>query len=138
MPKTNGSTHTIEQLAATVVQLADHTRHLAEQTAKLEADLKLARGTREIVTKPSTEYSSREPDDVSTSALYERVLKMITGRPMTYRAILDETQAQENRIRGIMVRLQRDGHGVVNLGNGRRAIYFVPTAAQRAKLLNRR
>lgn len=65
---------------------------------------------------------------MSTSDLYAAVEALITERPLPFRDIVEATQAGENRIKGVLVRLQRDRKGVVNLGSGARALWFIPDA----------
>lgn len=140
---TKGGRRTIEQLEDAAHDLAARGRELAIEAEQLEMQIRkqLARGTRDVVAEahearrtallgPSRGlYSGREADEMSTAELHERIRQLITGRPMTYDALINELHVNENRIRGVTARLKAAGE-LWDLGDGRRAIYFIPTKAQ--------
>jgi hypothetical protein len=95
--------------------LVEKARHLRLQVEALEKQVRLAKGTREIV-----------GDDGPTAELMETVKKLITERPMTFQDLLRETGARDNRIKGVLMRLQREGAKVVNLGTNSKALWFLP------------
>ena len=149
-PTTNA---TITQLANRAHALAEHSRTLAREAEDLEAQVKLARGTALDVSKeaaaagakparPDGSYSvSRARRNVvvpngepATHELYETIKQLITDQPRRFRDIVEATHAGENRIKGVLVRLQRDGAGVVNLGDGARALWFIPDDEVLARL----
>jgi len=128
--KIKGGGQTMEQLEAQVHSLGQRGRDLAQQAERLEEQLRIARGTQRIVKTiaPKTSrgaYSGREPDEVSTPELYEQIRKLVSDKPMRFRDIVEATQAGENRIKGVLVRLQRE-EGCVNLGDTSRALWFIP------------
>lgn len=122
--------------ASGAAQRAEAQRALAQIESEIAAlREQLARGTREL------------PSSTATKILYDKVLGLITERPRLFRELVAETDTAnggENRVKGVLVRLQRDGHPVVNLGNGSRAIWFcdvhdrVSEIARGRRVLSRR
>jgi hypothetical protein len=98
--------------------------HIAQQAKELEKQLRLARGTKDTA---STEY--RVGDEGPTPELMAVIKRMLEERPLTFQALLDETGARANRIKGCIMRLQREGVSVVNLGNEQKALWFIPDDA---------
>lgn len=75
--------------------------------------------------KPAPDVSKR---DTSTSELYQKVQSTLSDKPYTFRdlvGVLGLEAKDENRVKSIIVRLQRDGAPLVNLGNGSRAIWWI-------------
>ena len=54
------------------------------------------------------------------------VHRMLVEHPRTFRELKDMTGAGDNRIKGVLMRLQREGTTLVNLGSDNRAIWFAP------------
>lgn len=109
----------------TLSEIVQGLQLLTEQVAKLAHEPingRHARGTEAPATK------LRE-NDLSATPLYAKVRELITERPMPFRALLEATHATDNQIKSVLIRLQRDRHDVVNLGNGARALWFIPDAA---------
>jgi uncharacterized protein (DUF2461 family) len=111
-----------KDLVSQAKQLREQTELLEKQTIELEKQVKLAKGTRTIAR--GTEYYVG--DEGPTPELLEAIRKMLTERPLTFQALLDATGARPNRIKGVIMRLQREGARVVNLGNEARALWFIP------------
>lgn len=139
--KHNGNASTIEQLANRAHELAAHGRELAIEADRLEQQIRLARGTREISPllrrRASGAYGGREADNISTPALYETIRDLVAARPMRFRDLVEATQAGENRIKGVIVRLQRDGVGLLNLGDQAKALWFIPSDETRKRITKR-
>ncbi len=111
--------------------IRENAESLAEQTKKLEAQLRLARGTRDNVTKAIAMNGTQGPlfigDETDTSTLINTIERAITGRARTLRELIEITGARRNRISGALVKLQVAKPNVVrNLGDESRAIYFIP------------
>lgn len=103
------------------VQLARGTQRVKRQTAKTVP------GLPQLIVKPT-----RSPywtgDDGSTRELMQMIETMLKVHPWLLRDIIAATEAGENRVKGAMVRLQREGHGVYDVappGTGK-ALWFLP------------
>lgn len=69
-------------------------------------------------------------DDATTAELRESVERLLTERPMTLNELIAATGCRANRISGVIVQFDRDmGKPVLNLGNGKRALWFMPRDA---------
>jgi hypothetical protein len=124
---------TIAHGADPVSALARIEQGLSELRATLTAQV--ARGTREIpriATAPAPEQAK--------SPLYDHVRELITDRPMAFRELVAALPkgTLENSIKSVLVRLQRDGHPIVNLGNGARAIWFCDVHDRISQIANGR
>lgn len=129
MTKTKSSS----DVAGNLHEIAERARALAGQAEQLEAAMRRVRGTREI--RPARRVDTIDPA-ASTPLLYAHVERLLRRSPLTFRDLMAALGAgtNENRVKGVLVRLQRDGRGVVNLGDGARAVWFIPDAAARARL----
>lgn len=119
--------------------LIEEARQLRIHAEELEKKVKLARGTERIkrqtaktnvIVKPS-----RSPywtgNEGTTRALMDVIEKMLMERPWLYRDIVEATEAGENRIKGAITALQREGRRVVDVapeGAGK-ALWFIPSDA---------
>ncbi len=146
---------TAESLVTEAAELRERTASLSEQAEQLARKMRSVRGTRDmkkpvataaaVVPSSHTSLARRAParradhpapvgrgtesyvgDESSTAELMTTVQRLITERPSTFRELLDATGARDNRIKGVIMRLQRDGLDVVNLGNEARALWFIP------------
>lgn len=80
-------------------------------------------------------------DDATTAELREACERLLTERPMTLNELAAATGCRHNRISGVLVQFDRDmGKPVLNLGNGKRALWFMPHNADAlvAKLKSKR
>lgn len=123
---------TLPQIVEQIESLQAQASTLAEQAAALTEQLKMARGTRDGVKKDNL------PD---TSEIYNKIVHMIKQRPMRYHEIVDAMGASDpliaNRVNGALTRIKRDKVGLVNLGNERIALYFIPDAEILERLRSR-
>lgn len=120
------------------VDLVEQARQLRLQAEELEKNARRARGTQRmrratagqnVIVKPSGPYWVG--NEGSTEELMETIQKMLTERPWRFREILDATGAGDNRIKGVIMRLQREGVRVVDVapeGTGK-ALWFIPSEA---------
>lgn len=124
----------------TVQDLVEESRQLRLQAEALEKKVALARGTQRIpktgsvIVKPSGPYYVG--DEGPTEQLMSVVQTMLTERPMRLTEILDATGARDNRVKGVLMRLQREGVRLVDVapeGSGK-ALWFIPSDAVIAKL----
>jgi hypothetical protein len=114
------------------IDLVEQARQLRMQAEALERMAKMAKGTKElpktgnVVVKPA-----RGPywcgDEGPTDELMTQVWRMLLDRPYTFQQILDATGARDNRVKGVIMRLQREGKRVVNIGDPNRALWFAPS-----------
>lgn len=84
-----------------------------------------AEGTREITPvtrRPNGTYSGKIPDR-STDELYTVIAAMLKERPMRFAEIKHRTEATDNRIKSVLIRLQRSSRNYVNLGNTHKALW---------------
>ncbi len=111
--------------------LIEDARQIRLQAEDLEKRVRLARGTRNtvkpsnVVVKPSGPYYVG--DEGPTEQLMSVIKTMLTERPMRFTEILEATGARDNRIKGCIMRLQREGTRVVDVapeGTGK-ALYSI-------------
>lgn len=132
------STDTMTRLAELTErskQLAIETERL-QQAITLEQNVRLARGTkRDIqgITQPTAPAQPRPMlvTDVASSPLYAKVRELVTTRPLTLRELIEQTKAEENKVKVVLMRMQRDEIGLMNMGNRYRALWFIPSEAFR-------
>jgi hypothetical protein len=138
-----------------VSDLAQRAEALAAMARDLAEQVRLAKGTRPMpVVAPVAGTTRRaRPDEgryglkgkdlaaampatEPTERLYERVASALESKPMPFRELMSALgpDINENRVKGILVRLQRDGRGVVNLGNGARAIWWIDRHGRLAEI----
>lgn len=127
------------------VDLVEQARQLRLQAEALEKKVLQARGTQRdvkpvnVIVKPA---HSRYwvGDEGPTEGLMAVVRAMLEERPMMFQEILEACGARDNRVKGVIMRLQREGVRVVDVapeGSGK-ALWFIPSDAvleriQRAK-----
>lgn len=122
-----------------IVDLIEQSRQLRLQAEELEKKLTHARGTArirkptipmraQVIVKPA-----RGPyyvgDEGSTEELMATIQRMLMDRPRMFQDILTETGARDNRIKGVINRLQREGVRIVDVapeGTGK-ALWFIPS-----------
>ena len=127
----------------TKVDLVEQARQLRLQAEELEKTAKLARGTRDT---PTPRYGrplvlpSHSPywtgDEGTTEELMEMIEKMLIERPWRFAELLEATGARDNRIKGVIMRMQREGVRVVDVapeGTGK-ALWFIPSDDVLARL----
>ncbi len=96
----------------------------AKEVERLERQLRGVRGTRDL--KKATNGSEyRVGDEGPTGELYDVVHRMLLEKPHTLQALIDETGARANRLKGVVWRLQLNEKRVVNLGTDAKAIWFI-------------
>lgn len=115
------------------VDLVEQARQLRLAAEQLEGMATMAKGTKDfkkqqghVIVKPA-----RGPywcgDDGPTEELMVAVWRMLLDRPWTFQEILEATGARDNRIKGVIMRLQREGKRVVNVGTATKALWFAPS-----------
>lgn len=114
--------------------LVEEARQLRLQAEELERKVRMARGTARmrkptnVIVKPAR-GEHYVGDEGPTEQLMAAVRALLTERPHTFQEILEATGARDNRIKGVIMRLQRDGVRVVDLaptGTGK-ARWFIPS-----------
>lgn len=124
--------------------LVDQARQLRLQAEELEKTARLARGTQRHVVPQHAGSIVVKPalgpywvgDEGPTEELMLVVQQMLTEHPMRFVQLLEATGARDNRIKGVIMRLQREGVRVVDVappGTGK-AIWFIPSAEVMARL----
>lgn len=117
------------------VDFVEQARQLRLAAEALEKQVALARGTKRtktptgrVLVKPA-----RGPyfvgDEGSTEELMATITKMLIDRPWRFAELLEATGARDNRIKGVIMRLQREGVRVIDVasaGNGK-ALWFIPS-----------
>lgn len=122
-------------------QLRVRQEELARETHELEKKVQLARGTARIKRETSKTVPGRpnvivKPargpywtgNEGTTRDLMDTIERMLTEHPWLYRDICEATGAGENRIKGAITALQREGRRVVDVappGTGK-ARWFIP------------
>lgn len=121
--------------------LVEQARQLRLQAEELEKTARLARGTRGPAQWPApagwpgVAPEPRGPhwvgDEGTTEELMRTVKEMLLERPLRFQELLEGTGARDNRIKGVIMRLQREGVRVVDVapeGTGK-ALWFIPSDA---------
>jgi hypothetical protein len=118
------------------IDLVEEARQLRLQAEALEKKVQHAKGTRERTPRPTLIVKpARGPyyvgDDGPTEQLMEVIATMLRERPWRFVELLEATGARDNRIKGVIMRLQREGVRVVDVapdGTGK-ALWFIPSDA---------
>lgn len=129
------------QRAQALGSLEERAAALESEAHRLFEQVMLARGTAELPKRPAGEYAVHAPITSSTGQLYARVQAALTDKPYTFRDLcvhLGITSDGENRVKSVIVRLQRDGLAVVNLGDRARAIWWIDTHNRIAAIIAER
>lgn len=119
--------------------LVEQARQLRLQAEELEKNAKLARGTARMRRSTASTRIMVKPshnphwvgNDGTTRDLMERIALMLMDRPWLYRDIVEATGAGENRIKGAITALQREGRRVVDVApeHSGKALWFIPSEA---------
>lgn len=67
-------------------------------------------------------------------ALYLRIQGLITEHPRRFSELKAATRAEDNAIKSVLIRLQRDMKTCVNLGNKHKALWAIVSEEFLAKL----
>lgn len=134
MPNLKSAANQPSTLAARILELAARAKQLnadAEALAEaiaLEQSTKFARGTKRDM-QPIARV-----DDVSATPLYLEMKTMLERRPMTLREVIEATKAEENKVKVVLMRMQREEIGLVNMGNRYRALWYIPSESFRKRM----
>lgn len=115
------------------LEMRTKAQELLDTANKLEGSTRLARGTADVTAEARAVSVTAGPgvyrvgDEGPTPELMQAVRRMLVEHPMTFQEILDMTGARANRVKGVIMRLQREGTAVVNLGTEAKAIWFCPS-----------
>lgn len=121
----NKDVRTVSEISTRLHNLAEDAKRLQKEADELQSKLRIARGTRENVKQARIDTTYFVGDEGPTPELYNAVEHMLRQRSMTFQELLDETGARANRIKGVLMRMQRDEKPLVNLGNDRKALWRV-------------
>lgn len=124
--------------------LVEQARQLRIQAEELEKTAKLARGTKRlersrantpVMVRP-TQSRFWTGNEGTTPELMEVIATMLTERPWLYRDIVEATGAGENRIKGAITALQREGRRVLDVAPPHlgKALWFIPSDAVLTRL----
>lgn len=130
------------------IEMREKAAELQKQADELLSKSRLARGTRENVRQakpvaPVQPHRVSPPavrsewwvgDEGPTGDLLETVQRMLTGQAHTFREIKDATGAGDNRIKGVLMRMQREGINLVNVGTDTRALWTIMTPEAYARI----
>lgn len=128
------------------IDLVEQARLLRLQAEELERKVRMARGTArmrkptpravpQVIVKPA-----RGPhwvgDEGPTSELMQAIYRLLIDRPYTFQDILEATGARDNRVKGAITALQREGVRVVDIApeGTRKALWFVPSDEVMARI----
>lgn len=117
------------------VDLVEQARQLRMQAEALEKSARHARGTQRTVLPPNQVVVKPAlgpyfvGDNGTTEELMTVIQTMLQERPRMFREIVELTGAGENRIKGVIMRLQRNGVRVVDVAPGGtgKALWFIPS-----------
>lgn len=117
-----------------VVDLVEQARQLRLDAEALEKKVQLARGTQRVTRAPQNIIVKPHGphwvgDEGPTEQLMIVVKDMLEERPLRFQEILDATGARDNRIKGVIMRLQREGVRVVDVSppHSGKALWFIPS-----------
>lgn len=128
------TTRTLNNDSMLALTLREKAAELTRAADELVAKTRLARGTRDNV-KPLTRASEYHVgNEGPTAELLEVVKTMLTGHARTFREILDATGAGDNRIKGVLMRMQREGVNLVNVGTDTRALWTIMSPEAYARI----
>lgn len=104
---------------------ADLAREVGESVGRVSAALRaLGAKVHNVGSMDAPRWTWVHGDEISTTELYALVERLLREQPMYLQEIVVATGARQNRINGILVRLQRDRRGVVNIGSRVKARWF--------------
>lgn len=121
-------------LRARSQSIADLARELGDPVGRVAAAVRtLGRKVHNVGSSDAPRWTWVAGDEIATSELYALVERLLREQPMYTHEIVAATGARQNRINGVLVRLQRDRRGVVNLGSRVKARWFAipPTRTNR-------
>jgi len=131
-----------------LAELTERTAELAAQAAELRArialeqNVRLARGTKRDVKAPTpgkgVPVVTPPVNDVASSPLYLQMKEMLAKRPYTLQELIETTKAEANKVKVVIMRMQRDEIGLENMGNRFRALWYIPSEAFRSKMKSAR
>ncbi len=127
------------------IDLVEQARQLRIQAETLEKTARHARGTarmrratpaHNVIVKPAfgPYYVG---DDGPTEQLMAAITAMLQERPCRFPEILEATGARDNRIKGVINRLQREGVRIVDVApeGTRGALWFIPSEAVMSRIM---
>jgi hypothetical protein len=130
----------MEKKKGQAVDLVEQARQLRIQAEQLEKAATRARGTKRSVPPASRAIGdnlvvkpARGPnftgDEGTTEELMAVIHRMLLERPWRFQELLEATGARDNRIKGVIMRLQREGARVVDVAPGGtgKALWFIPS-----------
>lgn len=131
----------LSELSEQSARLAQHIQELQQRIA-LEQNVRLARGTRRDVKAPTpgkgVPVVAPPVNDVASSPLYLQMKEMLAKRPYTLQELIETTKAEANKVKVVIMRMQRDEIGLENMGNRFRALWYIPSEAFRSKMKSAR
>lgn len=121
------------------VDLVEEARQLRLQAEALEKKVQLARGTRDL---PRVAVAPKHGpfwvgDNGPTDELMTVVERLLRTRPLLLTEILEATGARDNRVKGVLMRMQRYGVRLIDVapeGTGK-ALWFIPSDAVYERLM---
>lgn len=126
--------------------LVEQARQLRIQATALEKMARTAKGTQrgmmpwtKVLVQPKHGVYFTG-DEGTTEELLDVVQRMLTERPWRFSEMLEASGARDNRIKGVLMRLQREGVRVIDIapeGSGK-ALWFIPSDAATARVVRAR
>lgn len=83
-------------------------------------------------TDTDPEWFLRGGEDASPAERRDAMLYLLSRAPMSHRDLLDATGARHGQVQGVLVEMQRKGMPLVNVGDPRRALWFLAASKARA------
>lgn len=127
----------MEKKMSMSTDLVEQARQLRIQAEALEKTARHARGTARIRRPTAAHNVIVKPafgpyyvgDEGPTEDLMAAITKMLQDRPCRFPEILEATGARDNRIKGVINRLQREGVRIVDVApeGTRGALWFIPS-----------
>lgn len=121
---------------ASVAEIAERLRVPAGRVQRVVKKLRSADKLRNVGSPEDPRWWWSVGDEGSTDELTASISALLRHWPMTLSALMDATGARRGRISGVIVKLQRSGAPVENLGDGHVAIWSL--AGQRRRDPGRR
>ena len=127
------------------IDLVEQARQLRIQAEALEKTARHARGTARVRRPTPVHNVIVKPafgpyyvgDEGPTEQLMAAITAMLQDRPCRFPEILEATGARDNRIKGVINRLQREGVRIVDVApeGTRGALWFIPSAEVMPRLM---
>lgn len=104
-------------------QVREPTKRTARGSSDVTREARIASGGSRVSMSPTSYFVG---DETPASELQLKVEQLIRERPRMLQELIDETGARRVRVSACIIKLQREGARILNLGDERRALWYLP------------